>query len=318
MQNKKELLEKRDLFRKTLRGFFEERDFLEAVTPLLVKNPGLEPAIQYFETEFRPLMGRGEPQTYYLPTSPEYHLKKILSWGVPKLFEITRSFRNGELGQQHRPEFEMLEWYRQPGTYEDIAKDVEELLEKLWKTFQKTAAPAFKHKKLAEVFAEFDLDLEMFQKEPLCLFRQALAKHSVESSEDDTFEELFHRAFIELIETRFNPEEILFLWDFPAPLRALSKLSDNKYYCKRFEVYWGSVELGNAFDELVDETELRAVCIADQNKRKLKYSKTPPLDEEFLEAHKRLLPQMGGIAMGIDRIFQWATGAKSLDEVMLF
>ncbi len=315
---KKDLLERKARYRKALRAFFEEQGFLEAVTPLLVINPGLEPNIQYFETEFKPLMGRGRPQTFYLPTSPEYHLKKILSWGVPKLFEITRSFRNGEWGTEHRPEFEMLEWYRQPGTYEDIARDVEALLAHLWKTFNDQDLPAVKHKKVQELFSEFQLDLEHLQSVPLVAFRDQLKKHKIETHDSDSFEDLFHRAFMQLIEPRFSSSEILFLWDFPAPLRALSKLNSNPAFCKRFEVYWGQVELGNAFDELIDPDELRAVCTADQKRRLERYGKAPPLDEDFIQAHHKLMPQMGGIAMGVDRIFQWTQGAKSLDEVMLF
>ena len=124
---KLDLLKTRAKFKILIREFFAAQDFLEVNTPLLVKNPGLEPNITYFESNFVPRMGKGERSRLYLPTSPEYHLKKILAWGAPRIFEMTKAFRNGELGQQHSPEFEMMEWYRQPGTYEDIATDVENL-----------------------------------------------------------------------------------------------------------------------------------------------------------------------------------------------
>jgi lysyl-tRNA synthetase class 2 len=297
-----DLLQKRAQFRTLIREFFSTQGFCEVVTPLLVSNPGLEPNILYFETEFAPLMGRGKKQKLYLPTSPEYHLKKVLSWGAPKVFELTRAFRNGEWGKEHFPEFEMLEWYRQPGSYEEIAKDVEELLKKIWDTFQKNQANLselgeIKHYQVKDLFfkhAQINLD------------------HPLESDE-------FHQIFVEKIDPILEKENLVFLWNFPASLRALSKLDEkDPRYCKRFEVYWRGIELGNAFDELIDVQELRKVCESDRQKRLEKYAKSPDLDEAFIEAHHHLEKNMGGIAMGIDRLFQWAVGADNLSEVLLF
>ncbi len=297
-----DLLQKRAQFRTLIREFFSTQGFCEVVTPLLVSNPGLEPNILYFETEFAPLMGRGKKQKLYLPTSPEYHLKKVLSWGAPKVFELTRAFRNGEWGKEHFPEFEMLEWYRQPGSYEEIAKDVEELLKKIWDAFQKNQANLselgeIKHYQVKDLFlkhAQINLD------------------HPLESDE-------FHQIFVEKIDPVLEKENLVFLWNFPASLRALSKLDEkDPRYCKRFEVYWRGIELGNAFDELIDVQELRKVCESDRQKRLEKYAKSPDLDEAFIEAHQHLEKNMGGIAMGIDRLFQWAVGADNLSEVLLF
>ncbi len=297
-----DLLQKRAQFRSLIREFFSTQGFCEVVTPLLVSNPGLEPNILYFETEFAPLMGRGKKQKLYLPTSPEYHLKKVLSWGAPKVFELTRAFRNGEWGKEHFPEFEMLEWYRQPGSYEEIAKDVEELLKKIWDAFQKNQANLrelgeIKHYQVKDLFlkhAQINLD------------------HPLESDE-------FHQVFVEKIDPVLEKENLVVLWNFPASLRALSKLDEkDPRYCKRFEVYWRGIELGNAFDELIDVQELRKVCESDRQKRLEKYAKSPDLDEAFIEAHQHLAKNMGGIAMGMDRLFQWAVGADNLSEVLLF
>ncbi len=297
-----DLLQKKAQFRSLLREFFSAQGFCEVVTPLLVSNPGLEPNILYFETEFTPLMGRGKKQKLYLPTSPEYHLKKVLSWGVPKVFEITRAFRNGEWGKEHFPEFEMLEWYRQPGSYEEIAKDVEELLKKIWNTFQINQKTS---RKLGEI--------KHYQ------VRDLFLKYAQTNLDDPIESDDFHQIFIEKIDPVLEKEELVFLWNFPASLRALSKLDEkNPLYCKRFEVYWRGIELGNAFDELVDTEELRKVCESDRQKRLDKYGKSPDLDDSFLAAHDHLEKNMGGIAMGMDRLFQWVLGAEDLSKVLLF
>lgn len=305
-----DLLQKKAQFRTLIREFFSAQGFCEVVTPLLVSNPGLEPNILYFETEFAPLMGRGKKQKLYLPTSPEYHLKKVLSWGAPRIFEMTRAFRNGEWGKEHFPEFEMLEWYRQPGSYEDIAKDVEALLKKIWNAFhekdsQENRLQSQENNQLGEI--------KHYQVKDLFL------KHAGVNLDLPIESDEFHQVFVEKIDPVLEKENLVFLWNFPASLRALSKLDEkDPRYCKRFEVYWRGIELGNAFDELVDPQELRKVCENDRQKRLQKYGKSPDLDEAFIEAHYHLEKNMGGIAMGVDRLFQWAIGAENLSEVLLF
>jgi len=129
----KELLLKRHEVLKVTRNYFHENGFIEVQTPLLVTNPGLEPHLDYFKTEYLPSMDKTlKSKTLYLPTSPEYHLKKALGKsGLEKIFEITKSFRNGETSKEHQPEFLILEWYRAPGTYKEIANDTEKLINNL-------------------------------------------------------------------------------------------------------------------------------------------------------------------------------------------
>src|SRR5690606_1866056 len=78
---------------------------------------------------------KGKTREFYLPTSPEYHLKKALGHGLPRVFEIAKSFRNGENSKLHEPEFLMLEWYRSPGAYTEIAADAFELFRTLAEEF---------------------------------------------------------------------------------------------------------------------------------------------------------------------------------------
>ncbi|MFC1855850.1 amino acid--tRNA ligase-related protein, partial [Thermodesulfobacteriota bacterium] len=108
-----------------IREFFSSRSFLEVDTPLMDHCPSMEPNISSFQTS---LFDGTTERTMYLQSSPEYNMKKLLVSGYDKIYQMTKSFRNGELTRQHNPEFTILEWYRAGCDYNKIMSDVEELV----------------------------------------------------------------------------------------------------------------------------------------------------------------------------------------------
>jgi elongation factor P--(R)-beta-lysine ligase len=288
-----------------------------------VSNPGLEAHLEYFKTEFAPSMATGARETLYLPTSPEYHLKKALASGLPCIFEITRSFRNGELSRRHQPEFTMLEWYRHPGNYRDIARDVEELCAFLAEIFARDAN-AWKHPrhfKVCDAFEEFcgiAMELVLRNGEQESLARRLREAGHRDISENASFEDAFHWAVLSILEPRFQDMDLVFLWDYPLEMAALARRRrDRPYLCERFEFYFRGVELGNAFGELTNAEEQRRRCEADKERRKTLYGESPPLDEDLFVALAQL-EEAGGIAVGLDRMLQCLVGATELSQVLSF
>ncbi len=307
-----------------VRSFFNEQNFIEIHTPLLVPNPGLEPHLIPFETSFEPGLGGGTKQHLYLPTSPEYHLKKALAEGFDSIFEITKSFRNSERSNKHEPEFFMLEWYRSPGSYKDIAKDCEKLFTRLGQNFGAPEAPwnKSKHLTVCEAFqryAEVDL-LGALKKTKPTLTQQARNKNILSVLESDDFDTTFDKIMIERIEPRLGFEGPLFLWDYPAPMCALARIKATEpHLAERFEIYWRGVELANAFGELTDTAEQRRRCLEDQEKRRQLYEKEPPpLDEDFLHALGRLTKPVGGIAVGLERLIQCLLDLPRVQDAIAF
>ena len=90
-------LQRRALVAQSIRSFFSTRGFLEVDTP--IRMPAIAP-----ERYISPFDSEG----WYLSTSPELHMKRLLVAGYDKVFQITHCFRKGESGKQHNPEFYIL------------------------------------------------------------------------------------------------------------------------------------------------------------------------------------------------------------------
>lgn len=269
-------------------------------------------------------MNKEDKRKYYLPTSPEYHLKKALSTGLPRVFELARSFRNGELSKRHQPEFTMLEWYRQPATYKEIAQDTIQLFEFLAADF--ATHPSYwrdvKHFSVLEAFEEFcgiALELILRNGEQKSFARRAREAGFKHIEADAAFEDVFNFLIVDVIEKKLGEFNVSFLWDYPLELAALSRRKKDKpFLCERFEVYFKGVELANAFGELTDSKEQRRRCLKDQKTREELYStEAPPLDEELFIALDQI-DSASGIALGVDRLLQCLSGAKEIKDIMGF
>ena len=101
LNNLKPNLERRAKIFQHARNFFTRQGFLEVETP--IRMPVVAP-----EFNINPLTS----EDWFLSTSPELFMKRLLAAGYEKLFQISHCFRRGERGRWHNPEFTMIEWYR--------------------------------------------------------------------------------------------------------------------------------------------------------------------------------------------------------------
>ncbi len=310
-----ELVKKWSEFLWEVESFFVTQGFFRAQTPTLVSCPGPEPTIDTFQTQFN----YGQRGTLcHLPSSPEIHLKKMLAFGVHQVFEVKPSFRNNEITPWHEPEFNMLEWYRAFGGFEDLSDDLEGLINHLIQKF----SPCDGHQtiqsfSLEELFSkncEFSLQPTTTLEELVTLCGQL----NIEVANDDEFNDVFFRIMFDKIEPFLSTIKApVVIYNYPPSLAALSKL-DTKGWASRFELYWKGVELANAFNELVDEKEQEKRLILD-NLEKLKLNKpVSPIDLEFLQALRSGLPPTVGIALGLERLFAVIHNLSSISEFNLF
>ncbi|HYL33928.1 MAG TPA: EF-P lysine aminoacylase EpmA [Stellaceae bacterium] len=314
---------------RAVRRYFEAEGFAEVDTPALQISPGLEPHLRAFATTL------DEPGTgarsFYLHTSPEFAMKKLLAAGVPKLFQLTHAFRNGERGATHHPEFSLLEWYRVGATYRDLMTDCERLLTSVldavghgqysWQGRMADPRRPWRRETVAGVFADrCGIDILATVPEPerpsLALLAAAARPLGIEPHPGDEWDDLFFRIFLEKIEPTLGVDAPTILADYPIVMAALARAKpDDPRVAERFEVYVGGLELANGFSELTDAAEQRRRFEHDCARKQARYGEVYPIDEDFLAA-LGAMPPSAGIALGFDRLVMLASGATRIDDVL--
>jgi lysyl-tRNA synthetase class 2 len=278
----------------SIRRFFEEREFLEVETPAIVPCPGLDVHLAAFEVR----APKGEP-VGWLATSPEYQMKRLLSAGAERIFQLCRSYRAEEHGRHHEREFTMLEWYRTNATSDDVIRDTEELV-------------AFVASALDQPAPELQPPWQRLTVDEALQFHANAALDTLVQDEEQ-----FFRVWVEEVQPRLGNERPIIVTDWPSSMASLARLKPNGM-ADRFEVFFRGVELCNGFGELTDATEQRRRFQRDQAERRAAGAPIYPIDERFLDDLERGMPESGGNALGVDRLLMLLLGADSIQAVMPF
>ena len=282
-----------NFFIRQIREFFYEKGYLEVSTPVLLDYPNLDPNVEPIPVYLREL---GQEKRRWLRTSPEYSMKKLLAKYKTDIFQMGKVFRNDEYGRLHRTEFHMLEWYAVGCDYKYLIEEIKQLLNRLfgYKEFEVISVEEAFKRHFGEGLPKSEEALKAL-----------LKKHNLNYEEEEDWETLFYRAFVE-VERRLGWSKPTFLIDFPKELSALAKVRNN--YAERVELFIKGIEIANGWSEETNPQEVRKRLEREAKKRNL------PLDEEFIEIHKEL-PECAGCSIGIDRLFMLYVGLSSLEEL---
>jgi len=329
----------RDRLNRMIRRYFRDRDFREVETPCAVPAPGTDIYLEPIGT--RSLEDR-EPRTVepFLQTSPEFAMKRLLTEGFERIFQLAKVWRDGEVTDLHHPEFTLLEWYRAWEPLESAIRDAEQLVTAACDG-EATAAirtpegvdrraipldPPFERltmRKLVEEAAGFDI-LEALEYESL---RRAIVDRDLLQGDLDRrhppdggrWDDLFFELMIARIEPHLATKGAVVVTEWPAPLAILARRSEkDPRVAHRFEVYVGGIELANGFDELRDPDIQRRRFEEELDDRASMDRPTLPMPEAFLEALEYGLPPSAGVALGVDRLLMLAVGAPRIDDVAPF
>lgn len=293
----------------SIRSFFKKQGFREVFTPILVPIPSIEPNLEVFKTELR--TAKGIRRKAYLIMSPEFSIKKLLAAGIGNSFEITRCFRNEEeVSALHNPEFTMLEWYRLGANYFDVMKDFERLFVEIIRNVDSKV----NLKKWKYQGQTYDLTMPWPRIRIADVFEKYAGCDVLEVSDEDFYKIYFNEIEPKLMETK----KPYFIYDYPISQASLSKPTRDGKFAERFEVFLGGVELGNCFSELLDGEEQLKRFKKDKAARLDQGKEDYPIDMDLIEALRKGLPEVSGIAVGVDRLVMLAADAASVEETLFF
>jgi len=296
LARRKKALQQRANILQAIRYFFIAQGFLEVETPHRIPAPAPESHIDAIPSG-----------PWFLHTSPELCMKRMLAAGYEKIFQICRCWREGERGSKHIPEFTLLEWYHSSIDYRMLMEECTTLI-------QTVASKVGVGERI--IFRNQAIDLiSPWERIPV---RQAFHEYADTSMEEALKNGLFDEIMVRDIEPRLGIRKPTFIYDYPAQRGALARLRpEDKMVAERFELYVGGLELANGFSELVDPEEQRRRFERENESRRGMGKSVYAMPEKFLEELEEM-PPSAGIALGIDRLVMVFLDAPSIDEVVAF
>ncbi len=299
------LLKRADLLHK-VRDFMSERGILEVDTPALNKTHIPDVNIDNISAR---LSISGKVETYFLHTSPEACMKRLLASGSGAIYQIVKVFRDNEVSPLHQPEFSMLEWYRPDYDHHALMDELAVLLTEL----QLPAAEKYTYE------SRFLKHLNLNPHTATLIELKSLASDLGLQGKPENRSLLLDFLFSHSVAPNLGKDKPVLLYDYPACQAALARLTNTKpARAERFELFINGVELANGFHELCDADEQEQRFKNENLLRSQSEKSVVPIDEQFLAALKSGLPNCAGVALGIDRLLMILSEKQSINDVMTF
>ena len=317
----REVFVKRSAVISLIRRFMEARDFLEVETPMMQPKAG-GAAARPFKT-FHNALG----VDLYMRIAPELYLKRLITGGLERVFEINRNFRNEGISTFHNPEFTMMEFYQAYATYEDLMTTTEEL-------FTFIADHLLGRRNLTYQGQEIDLTppwRRVTVKDALIAYggvpaeildsgSEAVAyarKRGLEVQEGEPLGKTMMLLFEELVEKQLI--QPTFVTQYPIEVSPLARKNPaDPFYTDRFELYIAGREIANAFSELNDPMDQRDRFLAQLREREAGDDEAHEMDEDYISVLEYAMPPTAGEGIGIDRLVMLLTDSPSIRDVILF
>ncbi len=288
-----------------IREHFQAYPALEVETPTLGLCGVTDPHIENIEA-----IGKDRQHPWFLQTSPEYAMKRLLAAEVGDCFQICRAYRDREIGRVHQPEFTLLEWYRHDESLDKITNETLSIIQNCLPHQARVKRISY------EALFESAVGINPFS---------ASAPELTQRCRDAGLEgQLARDAQLEFLLDTFAidklPEsQLTLITHYPLSQASLAKGCPNDpRVALRFEVFHGALELANGFVELTDPDEQAERFTADNLQRERAGMDVRAIDQAFLAALRAGLPECAGVALGLDRLLMARTGRTHINDVVAF
>ncbi len=264
-----------------LRAAFDAAHFIEVETPVGILAPAAEEFIEAPRAE-----------GFFLRTSPELQMKRLLSAGMERIYQLGPCFRMGENGRRHRPEFTMLEFYQVGADYMELLDFTHSFLLSVCRGLHGDSSFTFNGQKIS---------LEKLEIIPVReAFRRFAGKDADRCAEEDG---LFEMVLVDSVEPALPKDRPCVLIDYPVRFGAFARpKASDPTLVERWEIYLGGIELANTYGELIDPAIQRERFRRFAETRRRMNLTEYPEAAAFLEAIDRGLPECAGSALGFDRL----------------
>lgn len=336
-------LRQRDALMQSIRQHFQASNSLEVSTPSMSVAATTDPHIDSFTVT-------DAGKTLWMHTSPEFPMKRLLAAYKVDIHQIACVYRQNETGRHHNREFSLLEWYRVGFSLEQLIEEATTLINDAsialgqairsvrivsYQDAVKTLCGVYPDQlELSDIMAVFTHNKRSF---PDSLRVAVRTDDRVDRSGDTHLDERLNEwtdadalqaldaamtlMVDEFIVNEFIDDEITVLIDYPASQASLARtcLHDNgQVIARRAEIFIGSVELANGFEELTDAKEQLYRFENDNRQRQQCAKPETPIDQRLIAALSCGIPDCAGMAMGLDRLLMVLTGHSELSRVMAF
>lgn len=319
----------RSRFVQKLREFYYREWFIEVETPTLGNSASgalANPFMTHIDSTDADL---------YLRIAPETSLKKCTVWGMEKVFEIGKQFRNEGIDPSHLPEFTSVEHYAVYWNYRDNMdftermftyildelmggkREVEILNSKGEKNLVDFAGPWPRYS-IRDLILE-NSGIDIYEADTLEKLQAAISSKGIQI--DGFLKHSFGTLIDKLYKKVARPKLIhpTFVTHQPLVLSPLARINDdNPMIVDRFQLIINGWEVTNAYSELVDPIDQDERFQNQSAAKDAGDDEVAMPDNDFVIAMEHGMPPQSGFGMGIDRIVALLTGQPNLRDVVLF
>lgn len=291
------------------RTFFAIRSITEVDCPILTAGASVDAHIDLIPAQY------AGGQMRFLHSSPEYGMKRLLSEGFGDIYQLSHVFRDGEVSSKHNPEFMMAEWYRLGFSFQQM---IEETLDFVRLFLGTIPAEIISYREAFLKYAGFDYLTATIPFLLHYLQEKKIAPYiEIEKEGKDA---LLNMILGVVIEPHLGKDKLSVLTYYPASQAALAQTHyhDQEKVAERFEIYYAGLELANGYHELTNATEQRLRFNEANQMRSTLGKNQLPLDEAFLAALKKGLPDSCGVAVGFDRLMMLRHQTSEIADVIPF
>ncbi len=295
-----------------VRRFFVERDVLAVDTPALSRFAASDPHIESFSVH----SSTGAQPDWYLHTSPEFHMKRLLAAGYPDIYSICRVFRDGESGKRHQPEFTLVEWYRLGYGLDAISDETTQFIAAVLE--RPELCDAVDRIEYREAFLRY-AGIDPLTADDVELADCVAADKDLRTAIGQRRDTWLDLVLSSRLTPQFAEDRLTVLRHYPASQAALARLcpADNSV-ADRFEVFLGSMELANGYVELTDVAEQRRRIDEECDRRHKLGRPAQPIDHNLVAALETGLPECAGVALGFERLQMLQDRSDDICDVVTF